>query len=941
MNRRKFISLSCRCLLVLVMFFLFIRLPRAHAQNMAGKLRTATAQATKNTALQAMKNQSLTFIENKGQWNPEARYLTRTNGANVWITNTSIVYDFYRLEHCEANDALPKSSRLEEPFSYRKPHPELDTTSRRLEHVVKMSFVGASPEARAVANNKQAGYYNYFIGNDQTAWATEVPLYGEVGIENLYQGVSARLYEENGSVRYDLIADAGADVDQIALAFEGAESARVNQNGDLALQTSLGEVTHGKLFVYQFKNGKRKRIDCRFVMKEAHHVSFALGEYDHSLPLVIDPLVYSATWGGSKDEQPIDIVVDASGAAYITGYTRSTNFPTTTGAIQTTYGGGDYDAFVTKINASGTAIIYSTMLGGNKIDWPNGIGIDATGAAYLAGSTTSENFPITSRAWRKTFGGIHDIFVAKLSATGSVLNYSTFLGFANGFPFFADEYAIAVDSSGAAYIAGSTYSSGHPTTVGVFQAVYGEKTDGFVTKLSPSGESLVYSTFLGGSDRDEIKDIVVDASGAVYVIGITQSTNFPTTPNTFRPMRGDGSFESFVTKLNSAGSVLVYSTFLGRSSVDIGNVIAVDASGAAYIAGSSLNRNGAPDVFVTKLSTTGKTREYFTLLEGNNAEEVHGIAVDATGSAHVAGGTMSTNFPTTLGAFQVNYGGAQDAFLTKLNTLGVVGYSTFLGSNDNDIAYSMALDQMGVVYVTGYTRSVNFPKTTGAIQTSSIGDFHDAFLTKLAPLPVLPPLWSSTSSINFGSVQVNTASTTQSYTLIGTNLTANVRVTASNGFEIATSPQDNFGSVLVFSPSNGSLTETIYVRFSPTGAGRAGGSITQTSGEAYFSVAVLGIATNPVSVRSSNPQASSLRIAVAPHPITDQTRLTLELRKAASVEVNIFDALGRLVQQRLLGEFAEGIHEIEQTMDALPTGTFTLVVRAGTEQATKIIQHIR
>ncbi len=933
------------------MVVLFVRLPCAHAQNVAGKLSTATAQPTKNTALQAMKNQSLTFIENKGQWNPEARYLARTNGANVWITNTSIVYDFYRLEHCETNDALPKSPRLDEPFSYRNPHPELDTTSRRLEHVVKMSFVGVSPEARAAANNKQAGYFNYFIGNDQTAWATEVPLYSETRIENLYPGVSARLYEENGSVRYDLIADAGADVHQIVLAFEGAESARVNPNGDLALQTSLGEVTHGKLFVYQLKNGKRKQIDCRFVMKEAHHVSFALGEYDRSLPLVIDPLIYTTFLGGSIDDHADGIAVDGTGAAYICGYTVSTNYPTTVGAYKPIYG-TDYEGFITKVNPMGV-VAYSTFIGGSSTDWPNAITVDVSGAAYVTGYTGSSNFPTTAGAFQNTYSGMQDIFITKLNATGSALTYSTYLGVSGT----EDARSIAADTFGAVYVTGYTTSPLFPTTAGAIQSVYGGFYDCFVTKLSPSGSSLIYSTLLGGISAEIATNITVDASNAAYITGQTRSVNFPTTPGVFQKAFtniGDSS-DCFVAKINPSGTALLYSTFLGGSAQDISEGIAVDASGAAYIVGTTTSKNfpttsgasaktigGYQDVFVTKINAIGSELVYSTFLGGSFPENARDIKVDASGAAYIVGNTDSKDFPTTQGALQPSSGGMQDAFIAKLNPAGTaLDYATFLGGSEFDDALSLAVEPFGsAAYITGYTISGNFPSLSSTVRTTANGRY-DSYITKLTLIPVLPPLWSSSSSINFGSVQVNTASTTQSYTLIGTNLTANVRVTASNGFEIGTSPGDNFGSVLILSPSNGSLSQTIYVRFTPASAGRAGGSITHTSGEAYFSVAVLGVATNPVSVRSSYPQASGVRIAVAPHPITDQTRLTIELRTASSVEVNIFDALGQLVQQRLLGTFAEGVHEIAQTMNTLPTGTYTVVVRAGTEQATKMIQHIR
>jgi Beta-propeller repeat/Phage integrase family len=325
-------------------------------------------------------------------------------------------------------------------------------------------------------------------------------------------------------------------------------------------------------------------------------------------------LVYSTYLGGNANDYGYGIAVDGSGNSYITGDTSSTNFPTTSGAFQTVFGSGQSDAFVTKLNATGSALVYTTFLGGNSGDVGRGIAVDDSGNAYMTGDTSSTNFPTTSGAFQTVSGG-YDAFVTKLNTDGTALVYSTYLG---GIGFYNGGYGIAVDSSGNAYVTGGTSTTTFPTTSGAFQTVFGGggQSDAFVTKLNASGTALIYSTYLGGNNGDVGYGIGVDGSGNAYVTGISNSTNFPTTSGAFQTVFG-GTSDAFVTKLNATGSALVYSTYLGGNASDYGN----------------------------------------------------GIAVDASGNAYVTGYTLSNNFPTTSGAFQTIFGGGSypDAFVTLLN----------------------------------------------------------------------------------------------------------------------------------------------------------------------------------------------------------------------------------------------------------------------------------
>jgi hypothetical protein len=397
-------------------------------------------------------------------------------------------------------------------------------------------------------------------------------------------------------------------------------------------------------------------------------------------------LLYS-TYLGSFDEG-FGIAVDSSGNAYVTGETTSSDFPTTPGAFQTTFGGFT-DAFVTKLNAAGSALLYSTFLGGVDNDEGFGIEVDASGNAYVTGRTSSFNFPTTPGAFQTTFVGTGsqfipgDAFVSKLNAVGSALLYSTYLGG-------SDEdraSGIAIDASGNAYITGTTFSSDFPTTPGAFQTTCFSCTarvgsgDAFVSKLNAAGSALVYSTYLGGNGGDFANAIAVDASRNAYVTGSTQSSNFPTTPGAFQTTFG-GNLDVFVSKLNAAGSALLYSTYLGGSSDDEGL----------------------------------------------------GIAVDSSGNTYVTGHTFSSNFPITPGAFQTAFsGGIQDAFVSKLNAAGsALLYSTYLGGSSDDSGTGIAVDASGHAYVTGFTDSSNFPTTPGAFQTAFGGGIQNAFVSKFS-----------------------------------------------------------------------------------------------------------------------------------------------------------------------------------------------------------------
>jgi hypothetical protein len=499
--------------------------------------------------------------------------------------------------------------------------------------------------------------------------------------------------------------------------------------------------------VYQEVAGVKQEVAGRYVMKGKRQVGFRVAAYDPSRPLIIDPvLVYSTYLGGSGMEVGRDIAVDGAGTAYVTGETYFGDFPTTAGAVQTTYA-GEFDAFVTKLDATGSGLVYSTYLGGSDSDFAVRIAVDGAGSAYVTGFTRSTDFPTTAGTAQTTHAGEFDAFVSKLDSTGSGLVYSTYLGGSDtdvGF-------GVAVDGAGSAYVMGYTASTDFPTITGAAQITSaGGSFDAFVSKLDSTGSGLVYSTYLGGSDTDVGRGIAVDGAGSAYVAGYTASTNFPTTAEAAQTTHG-GVFDAFVTKLDATGSALVYSTFLGGNGSDGGLDMALDDVGSAYVTGEThfgdfpttagavqTTRAGEFDAFVTKLDATGSGLVYSTYLGGSDTDVGRGIAVDGVGSAYVAGYTRSTDFPTTAEAVQTTHGGGvYDAFVTKLDATGSgLVYSTYLGGSDYDAGEGIAVGT-GSAYLTGDTNSTNFPTTARATQTTYAGS-GDAFVAKLefvVPLP--------------------------------------------------------------------------------------------------------------------------------------------------------------------------------------------------------------
>ena len=370
-----------------------------------------------------------------------------------------------------------------------------------------MKFVDANPTAKVIGSEELAGKSNYFIGNDPKRWLTGVPTYAKVKYEGVYSGIDLLYHGNPQQLEYDFVVAPGADPRRIQLDVLGAKRISRGQNGDLVFHLRQGEVRWHKPVVYQEKGHTRQEIGVQYAIAGANRVGFEFAKYDARRPLYIDPLLYSTYLGGSGADNGSGIAVDSAGNAYVTGATSSANFPTQ-GPVQPMFAGGRSDAFVAKINATGSALIYSTYLGGGGDDSGSGIALDTEGNAYVSGWTTSTNFPTLNALQSAYGGGDYDAFVTQINASGSALVYSTYLG-GSGIDLGS---GIAVDSAGSAYVVGTTASSDFPTTPNAFQAACGDVSefgcffgDGFVAKINAAGSALIYSTYLAARERTKAR----------------------------------------------------------------------------------------------------------------------------------------------------------------------------------------------------------------------------------------------------------------------------------------------------------------------------------------------------------------------------------------------------------------------------------------------------
>ena len=702
----------------------------------------------------------LSFEPNQGQTDPQVKFLARGGGYGLFLTSSEAVLSL---------QARPAGRERSGKTS-----------------VVRMQLSGADQSASVTAADPLPGKSSYFIGNDPAKWHSGIPQFARVRYQQVYPGIDLVYYGNQGRLEYDFEVAPGSDPGQIALQFEGADQLALDSSGALLLKTGAGDVNFEAPRIYQQVGNTQKPVAGRFVLRGKNQAGFALGAYDRSRALVIDPvLTYSTYLGGTGAETSPAIAVDLGFNVYVAGTTTSPTFPVQSGGTAPTLNGAS-DVFIAKLNNNGSALIFSTYVGGSGSETAAGIGIDSGFNVAVGGTTNSTDFPLLNNFDTPTLAAGNHAFVFEVNSSGSAPLYSTYLG-GNG-----NESAsgLAVDVKNKIYVTGTTTSTNFPTTTGAFQVTSLATNQFFMAQINPatSGvQSLVYSTYFGGGNPSGGVaiggGIAVDSSSNVYFTGSTNfahtggnlTTDFPilnatqgclnapTNPTPCPATTAASPTDIFVAKLNPAaatGAQLQYSTYLGGTSNDSATGIAVDTAGNAYITGFTTSTDwtipstetlepqsangGGTDAFLAKLGTftpstttttiTGTVPNlYFTYLGGTGEDEGLAVAVDAAGGARVTGYTDSANFPASSDALQAASGGGRDAFFARIDTVSVTPthYISYLGGSGADRGTGITIDSGQSTYITGDTSSPNFP-LAGPLQGTLSGP-SDAFVSKFGP----------------------------------------------------------------------------------------------------------------------------------------------------------------------------------------------------------------
>ena len=783
----------------------------------------------------------LSFEANEGEMDPRARFVSRGNAYTLFLTSTEAVLV------------------LRQGVGHGK------DSGKAVPVVVRMHLAGANPAPHLAESDELPGKSNYFLGNDPSQWHTGIPNYGRVTAAEVYPGIDLVYHGNQGQLEYDFEVAPHADPRKIRLALEGIQGLRTDSRGDLLVKVAGGELKFRQPVAYQKTGGVERPVPVRYVLEGKNQVAFRLARYDTRQSLLIDPvLAYSTYLGGSNIDSANGIAVAPDGTAFIAGGTLSTDFPTAH-PLQSSG-----NAFVTKISADGSTLLYSTYLGGANYDVANAIAVDAAGEAFVTGTTNSPDFPVANgfdalcgadgecgASWNTHGFTVSNAFVTKLNVAGSALVYSSYLGYYEN----VQGHGIAVDGAGNAYVTGETGPNITPNViiappatppppfpiVGGFQTTYGGSgTDGFITKIDATASEILYSSYLGGSDEDVAYGIAVDSGANAYLTGITYSSDFPVSATPLQSTNA-GAGDAFFTKVNTkvAGAAsLVYSTYLGGTGLDQGKGVAVDASDNAYVAGGTTSVAASlgfavpagafqtdcaldtlavceGDAMVAKFNPTlggAASLLYFTYLGGSLADSAAGIAVDTTGDVYVTGSTVSSNsslipFPIVGTVFQAEYGGGNaDAFVTELNPAGTaLVYSTYLGGSNTDTGAGIAVDTHGGTYVTGQTCSTDFP--THLPEQPAAGGNCDAFVSKVV---VGADIFISPTTLVFPTQGKGSTSTPQTITVTSngdSSLTlTGMTLTGTNSADFA---ETNTCGALPATLAPGSSC-TINVTFTPT-----------------------------------------------------------------------------------------------------------------------------
>jgi hypothetical protein len=711
--------------------------PLLGAANPSSSHSTVPAEARQKLA-----KLQIPFIANQGQGDKEMKFYARTFAGTVFVTETGkLVYSLPKME----GKAQVKGVVLEE------------------------ELVGGKV-TEVKGENQAITKLNYFRGNERSKWQRNIPSYDVVSLGEVYGGIEVKLKAYGNNVEKLFYIKPGGEPQSIKLKLSGGRGTKVNENGEVEVETEEGTVTFSKPVAFQESGGKKELVQAAYVV-HGNEYGLSVENYDRTRELVIDPILAATFVGGSNLESVHAIVLDSTGNVYVAGDTESPDFPgigpgsadSTLSGIQPSF--VPADGFVVKLNSDLTSILAATFLGGGAVDQPSGpipidqaraLALDSTGNVYVAGLTNSPDFPGVGPGSADSTHAGSEGFVAKLNSDLSSILAATFLGGSS----FDRANALALDSRGSVYVAGETASTDFPG-IGPRSA---DRTfldgEAFVAKLNSDLTSILAATFLGGSgvrgaevdSPDGASVLVLDSSGNVYVAGFTNSSDFPgvgpgSADSTLAGLKlGEGA-EGFVAKLNSDLSSILAATFLGGSSFEFVNALALDSTGNVYVAGrtfssdfpgispASADSTAAFDEgFVAKLNSDLSSILAATFLGGSGLDFVNALALDSTGNVYVAGFTGSADFPSVgPGSADSIFGEPSEGFAVKLNSdLSSILAATFLGGGNSDNATALAFDSTGNVYVAGDTRFADFPGI-GPGSADSTSGFVEGFVAKLDP----------------------------------------------------------------------------------------------------------------------------------------------------------------------------------------------------------------
>ena len=693
------------------------------------------------------------FVQNAGQWNMDAHFQMWGTDSIVWLTERSIWLSFIhtseqtRLTNEIDNPHIIKSIRQhQQGLIYQ-------------EQNIRFRFLNINPDTHLVPITPSKTIVSYLVGKNPKIWRTNVQTWKQVRYENIYPGIDLEIKSNGSDLVLDFYckSDCNNGLPRVRWELQGANQVKAypinNRNlaGVIRLPTING---YFNIFI------RYRGHSCKTLYSVFQHGDIGgiiQGDPNRNIPTHLTkwlPLsshqtstaLYSTFIGAGQKEYGTAITADKHGDVYVGGFTFSADFPTTPGVVDRTFK-GKREAFLAKLNAAGSELDFATFLGGNGDDWVQEIWVDSEGYIYLAGFTTSDDFPVTPGAYDVTFNDGIDIFVSKLSPEGNLFIYSTYIGGS------LTEYvpAMKVDAVGRVYLAGHTYSNDFPTTTEAYDRTPGGYiTDAFVLRLSPQGNRLEYSTLLGGSNGEWAHDLVIDELGNAYIVGYTASDDFPTTPDAVQDSySGEG--DVFLAEIDSSGSNLLYGTYLGGEDKDWGKGLALRL-GYLYLLGYStgtvpeitegydVHHHGGWDAFLIRFRVSDKRLLTGTYLGGSADENLRGHLVVEDGGVYVAGETASHDFPVTTDAFSHFYnGGVSDAFVAVFSVdLHKLRYGTYIGGEGEDRVYSYKLTPSGRFCMSGSTNSPDYPVSQGAYDTTFNGDV-DAFVTCLSVSWGTPP----------------------------------------------------------------------------------------------------------------------------------------------------------------------------------------------------------